>query len=347
MYRRSLRHMSESTLREVLSAELKELNETGSHSSNPAARAAVHKAREQLQNIKQERTDNPPGLATSPYAAGKNTANKHTVNKSTANDSTASSSTVTDGNLASAIAQAIAESMTLTRVPTANPFVFYDDPLQYLDWEINFAAAFDKKGVSDTEKMSHLHKYVGGKAKQAILRFFRQSSSNALKDARELLKKRFGNDLAISDAYRKELENWPRISSKDTEALTDFSDFLQQCKSAMTDISDLCSLNDGSEIKKMTDKLPDWLANCWKRKVTSYKNKNNTYPRLSEFASFVMEEAEIAPEEVTTERSKKPAPKQEASHRMASKRMTTFKTETAEKTQALQPLKGSKYCHQC
>jgi hypothetical protein len=150
--------------------------------------------------------------------------------------------------------------MALTRVPTAKPFVFYRDPLQYSDWEINFCAAFDKNGISDAEKMSHLQSYVGGKAKQAIVRFFRQSTPNALAEARALLKKRFGNDLAISDAYRTELQNWPKIGGKDKDALMDFSDFLQQCLSAMADLLDLESLNDRSEKQKMVDKLPDWLA---------------------------------------------------------------------------------------
>lgn len=69
----------------------------------------------------------------------------------------------------------------------------------------------------------------------------------------------------------------------------------------MIDVPDLESLNERSENRKIVDRLPEWLANRWKRKVNVYKSEKRTFPKLRYFANFIKEEAEIASEEGTTE----------------------------------------------
>lgn len=314
--------------------------------STQSAKLAVERLKERLKNLQSNTQSTRGDVGRQPNlspATPRQEVRPHSI------DSQAACSTTNNGDLAVTIAQAIADSMALTRVPTATPFVFYGDPLQYLDWEINFTAAVDKKGISDAEKLSHLHRFVGGKAKTAIMRYFRQSSPTALTEAKALLKKRFGNDSAISDAYRKELQNWPKIAGKDADSLTNFSDFLQQCLSAMSDVPDLESLNDRSENRKMVDKLPEWLANRWKRKVNDYKTKNRIFPKLRYFADFIRDEAEVASEEVTTESNHKTSTKQDIPQKRTVKKATTFKTQSVERNTTSKPVEkaSGKHCVHC
>ncbi|XP_067947081.1 uncharacterized protein [Watersipora subatra] len=250
---------------------------------------------------------------------------------------------------AQAIATSFAQSMELQRVPVPSLYVFNGDPLEYADWEMAFSAVDDKSGISEEEKMRHLQRSVAGPARKTIQRYFRLKSPNATKQARQALRGKFGDDFKICDAYKKELDSWPKIGGKDQNALTDYSEFLHQCLITMDDVPALCSLNDWSEIRKVVDKLPDWLVNQWKRKVTSYKRKHKVYPKLKDLTEFLQDEVEVNGTEVTTEgrgatAMVKPAinnkPKKSATLTVKS----TEKTLTEKKTSS-RP--SHKFCYNC
>lgn len=51
-------------------------------------------------------------------------------------------------------AQAIASSLTLSRLPVPEPTIFTGDPLKYTDWKISFTALIGKKPLPTSEKIS-------------------------------------------------------------------------------------------------------------------------------------------------------------------------------------------------
>ena len=64
-------------------------------------------------------------------------------------------------------------------------------------------------------------------------------------------------------------------------------------------------LNDSNENRKMLSKLPDWLVSHWGRIVAIWQEGNRGFPPFSEFRIFIVKEANIACNPVTSLQSLK------------------------------------------
>ena len=111
----------------------------------------------------------------------------------------------------------------------------------------------------------------------------------------------------VAEAYKKKIQEWPKILPNDSTGLRKFSDFLNQTLSAMSSFTFLNVLNDPSENRKMVRKLPTFVIGRWSRLVDKYifETEPNTlnpeirrqsfgYPSFAEFCQFVEKEARIA-----------------------------------------------------
>ena len=124
-------------------------------------------------------------------------------------------------------------------------------------------------------------------------------SEDAYATAKQVLEERYGNPFTISKAFRQKLDQWPKISPKDSLGLRDFSDFLRSCEAAIPCIKGLDVLNDCQENQKILAKLPDWLTTQWNRKVAETEEARGVFPTFSEFVRFVTKEAKIACNPIT------------------------------------------------
>ena len=142
--------------------------------------------------------------------------------------------------------------------------------------------------------------YVGGAAKECLEGFFLYSSPNGYDEARKVLEERFGNDVIVSNAFRDKLEQWPKISNRDNVGLRKYADFLRQCNAAMRSIEGLDILNDRRENQKMLRALPTQVVGSWGRKVHNFSSPEHRYPPFSDFVDFIVQEAEIANDHITS-----------------------------------------------
>lgn len=110
-------------------------------------------------------------------------------------------------------------------------------------------------------------------------------------------KLRYGNPFS---SFRYKLNSWPRIGSKDSVELREFTDFLRGCEAAMHQIKGLEVLNDCNENQKILSKLPDWLASRWNRQVIELEEGTKTFPSFSQFVTIFTKEAKIACNPVTS-----------------------------------------------
>jgi len=146
------------------------------------------------------------------------------------------------------------------------------------------------------------------------------NTEEAYKKAKKLLSSRFGNAFLVSDAYRKKINDWPKISPYDGPSLRKFSDFLEHCKTAMEEVKYLNILNDPDENQKMLKKLPSYLVTRWSHIVDKwiegedYEENNDdrehtpvnaSYPPFAEFCKFLKKEARIACNPITSPRALK------------------------------------------
>jgi len=77
----------------------------------------------------------------------------------------------------------------------------------------------------------------------------------------------------IADAYRKKINEWPRVQPNDGVTLRKYSDFLLHCQAAAKKIHHLKILDDPDENQKMAKKLPRHLIDRWSCEVDRWLNK--------------------------------------------------------------------------
>ncbi|KAL1250801.1 hypothetical protein QQF64_018597 [Cirrhinus molitorella] len=198
------------------------------------------------------------------------------------------------------VVQALHDTMVLSRLPTPEPSVFSGDPLKFLEWRTSFKALIERRCKNPADKLFYLQKYVSGEAQSVLEGSFYRKDDEAYDQAWEALNARYGHPFVIQRAFREKLNNWPKIGSRESVKLRQFSDFLTACSNAMPHIKGLQVLNDCEENQKMLQKLPDWLTSRWNRHVTMQLKRLEEYPTFKDFANFVAQEAEIACNPVTS-----------------------------------------------
>ena len=192
------------------------------------------------------------------------------------------------------IAEALAASVGLSRLPVPEPSIFTGDPMAYADWRASFAALIESRGIPSQERIHYLRRYVGGPAREMVSGYFLLNGEDAFEKAKKALEERYGDQFIVSEAFRDKLGSWPGVGPKDSVGLRRYADFLAQCEVAMTEIKGLEILNDCRENQKMLQKLPDWIVTRWGRIVSKAKADSQCYPSFSTFVKFVTEEAKIA-----------------------------------------------------
>ena len=197
-------------------------------------------------------------------------------------------------SVSESMTQALVDALTLSRLPVQEPVVFMGDPLSYPTWKSSFSFLIEHKNIPSSEKLLYLQKYIGGTAKEAVSGFFLMRDQDAYEQAMQQLERRFGNAYAVSQAFRTRLEEWPTVKSRDCVALRSFADFLQQCVVASDEVGNLGILDDAHYMKRLVQKLPDWMSLRWSRRVATTKKDVGRYPTFKEFTRFVGEEADVS-----------------------------------------------------
>jgi hypothetical protein len=131
------------------------------------------------------------------------------------------------------LADLLTERQDHDKLPRPQPEVFSCDFLQYPIWIKAFETFIEGKTKLSSERLYYLSKFTSGEAKEAISGLLSLDSEEAYTKAKKILMSMFGNAFFVSNAYRKKIENWPKIPPNDDPGLKRFSDFLQHCGTAM------------------------------------------------------------------------------------------------------------------
>ena len=107
----------------------------------------------------------------------------------------------------------------------------------------SFEAIIESKVDNPSEKLYFLNQYTTGRAKELIKGCMQRRSFTSFDEAKDLLKKHFGDPFRIASAYISKLTAWPSIKPNDNEALHIFSIFLEQALNAMESQEYLNDLN--------------------------------------------------------------------------------------------------------
>ena len=207
-------------------------------------------------------------------------------------------------------------------LPLPEPEIFSGDLLHYPVWLKSFETIIEGQTEKVSQRLYYLGKYTTGKPKEAISGLLLLETEDAYKQARKILSDRFGNPFLVADAYRKKINEWPKIPPNDGTSLRKFSDFLIHCQTATNTMKYLKVLDDPDENRRMVRKLPRYLIDRWSREVDRWLNKDDDlrhseetssdvrkgemdYPPFSVFCRFLQRESRIACNPVTTVRPQK------------------------------------------
>ena len=200
-------------------------------------------------------------------------------------------------------------------LPLPEPEILSGDLLHYPIWLKSFETIIEGKTEKVSQILYYLGKYTTGEPKEAISGLLLLETEDAYKQAKKILSDRFRNPFLVADAYRKKINEWPKIPPNDGTSLHKFSDFLIHCQTAT-------NTDDPDENQRMVRKLPRYLVDRWSREVDRWLNKDEDqprseitssearkgevgYPPFSVFCRFLQRESRIACNPVTTARLQK------------------------------------------
>ncbi|XP_013855698.1 uncharacterized protein LOC106511492, partial [Austrofundulus limnaeus] len=176
------------------------------------------------------------------------------------------------------------------RLPPTDMIKFNGDPLQYWKFMRLFTTMVDKESVAAEEKLTRLHQYTEGKARDAISHcLYNPDPSAGFKAALERLKTRFGNPHAISQAWVEKVLNFKEI--RDNVQLRDFADQLRGCKDTLAAMKCEEDLSGRRTLVEIIGKLPSDLRAKWLNRNYDI-TKEGRLPKLDDVVSFVETEAE-------------------------------------------------------
>ena len=143
------------------------------------------------------------------------------------------------------LVKSLAEQVSLSRLPSPEPSMFYGDPMRYPSWKIAFQTLSEHRRIPAGERLHYLKKYIGGQVESYSFLL----PEDAFEEAKGWLEERYGNQFVIADAFRDKLENWQRINPRDGTTLQRYADFLRQCNTALMSIGSLRVLNDEHTVR--------------------------------------------------------------------------------------------------
>ena len=109
-------------------------------------------------------------------------------------------------------------------LPRPEPEVFNGNYLQYPNWLKSFENFIVRKTKDPSERLYYLNRYTSGEAKEAVSVPFPVEYCRSLyAKAKKILANRFGNPFLVTDAYRKRINDWPKILPNDCPSLRKFS----------------------------------------------------------------------------------------------------------------------------
>ncbi len=126
--------------------------------------------------------------------------------------------------------------MGLSRFPVPEPFVFFGDPLKFIEWSTTFKALIERQCLNPADRLFYLQKYIDGEARSILEGSFYRKDEQAYQQAWGKLTGRYGNSFEVQRAFREKLNRWPKIGGSEYVKLREFSDYLQSCSDAMLHI---------------------------------------------------------------------------------------------------------------
>ncbi|KAJ8042676.1 hypothetical protein HOLleu_09495 [Holothuria leucospilota] len=179
------------------------------------------------------------------------------------------------------------QMLDVVRLPKSSQITFGGDPMQYWEFMNAFNSYVDHFNVEDSDKLSRLFEYCTGKSFKVGKPCALMNPSEGYKKAKGLLKRRFGNDLAICKAWVPKITEGPPPKPNNCEALQDFADDVRCCIEKVKAMKRLKEVDSQDRMVKILTRLPMYLQARWMKEAYKSRERNGEYPGFDQFVRFL------------------------------------------------------------
>lgn len=164
---------------------------------------------------------------------------------------------------------------------------FTGDPLEYNTFIRSIEHGIEDRTSDNRDRLQFLLQYTKGQPHELVKSCVHMEPTKGYVKAKEMLKRFFGDDFKIAEAYMSAALEWQTIKPEDGAALQSFALFLISCSNTMTDISSMDELDLASNIRALANKLPYKLKEAWRRYACDLQDKINRRAKFNDFVDFI------------------------------------------------------------
>ena len=163
------------------------------------------------------------------------------------------------------------------------------------------------------------------------------------KEARRLVKEKYGQGYRIASAYIERLTKGPAIKAEDSASLRKFSISLTSCTNTLKEIGYLSKLENPDSMKKIIDKLPYGLRLKWRDTVDSIAERGRRDITIADITKLVVDRARAASHPIFGQVANHESKNSNSSYQERPKlitstpRRTTFATQGSQQTLSSTP----------
>lgn len=176
---------------------------------------------------------------------------------------------------------------------------FDDKPENFWAWKTSFTSATKDLNLSAREELDLLVKWLGPKSSEQAKRIRAVHTLNPAAGAKMVWKRLeecYGSSEVIEDALLKKIEEFPRLTNKDSDKLRELGDILLELQCAKSDgaLPGLVYLDTARGVRPIVEKLPFNLQERWTTVGSQYKETYSvSFPPFSVFVQFVQQQAKM------------------------------------------------------
>ena len=215
--------------------------------------------------------------------------------------------------------------------------IFKGEPTEYCAFIRAFENLIESKTDNSSARLFYLVQYTDGDVKELMNSCLAMRPEAGYREARRLLKEKYGQDYKIAAAYVDRLIKGPLIKPEDGVALQRFSVLLASCKNTLTDIGYLNKLENPDAMKKVVERLPYALRQKWREVVDDILQRQNRDVTVEDIASFVEKRARVASHpvfgSVTSDQKNNDSGKPRPKPGFSTRKSTSFLTQAEPKPQ--------------
>ena len=176
---------------------------------------------------------------------------------------------------------ALALTLPQPEVPT-----FTGNPMDYSRFIRAFENLIESKTSSHSARLYYLVQYTSGEVKELMRRCLAMREDVRYLEAKNLLRKRYGQSYRIANAFVEKLAKGPAIKAENGDALRRFSTLLSSCRKTLKKVGYLNKVENPDTLKAIVGRLPYGLQQRWQDvadDITENQEREITVKDLNHF----------------------------------------------------------------